>query len=153
MVVLLVVCERAGVQFPVVAPILECGVAVAHDPVKVIVWVRLPTFQPSLRYNKYMPVNKNIYKKDYKLRKRAELRLLVLEYLLEHPCVECGEADPIVLDFDHLDRDSKLESVARLVNNCRPWDEIYSEIQKCRVLCANCHRRWTHVQLNFWKQL
>lgn len=96
---------------------------------------------------------KNKQKSDYKLRKRAELRLKVLEYLITHPCITCGEKDPIVLEFDHVDRGDKILSIARMVNNCADWSTVEKEIGKCNVLCANCHRRRTHKQLGFWKQL
>jgi len=95
----------------------------------------------------------NKQKLDYKLRKRAELRLKVLEYLNTHPCITCGEPDPIVLEFDHRNQDDKILSISRLVNDCSSWQIIQDEISKCDVLCANCHRRRTHKQLGFWKQL
>lgn len=72
---------------------------------------------------------------------------------MEHPCVICKEADPIVLEFDHLDPTDKDGSVARMVNDCKPWEVVEAEINKCRVLCANCHKRHTYAQLGFWKQL
>ena len=65
----------------------------------------------------------------------------VLEYLLVHPCVDCGESDPVVLEFDHL-RD-KTANVSAMVSSRRPWLVILSEIEKCEVVCANCHRRRT----------
>lgn len=58
-------------------------------------------------------------------------------------CVDCGERDPVVLDFDHL-RDKEFDisqSPARY-----SWDRIEAEIQKCEVVCANCHRRRTHTR-------
>ncbi len=67
---------------------------------------------------------------------------LIREYLAEHPCVDCGENDPIVLDFDHI-RD-KTADVSTLVHNGHPWQRILDEIAKCEVRCANDHRRATH---------
>ena len=68
---------------------------------------------------------------------------LLLTYLLEHPCLDCGESDPIVLEFDHRDGVEKIGSVTEMVcHNCS-WPKIMAEIQKCDVRCANCHRRRT----------
>lgn len=97
-------------------------------------------------------MTKNKDKRDYKLRERGKLRKLILLYLSEHPCVDCNERDPIVLEFDHM-RGQKICSVARMVNDVKPWNTILEEILKCDVRCANCHRRKTHSQLSFWKQL
>lgn len=83
-------------------------------------------------------------------RHRQRNRAKVLEYLLEHPCVTCGEADPIVLDFDHLDRETKFKDISRMLSGHYSWVKILDEINKCRVLCANCHRRHTYVQLGHW---
>ena len=67
-------------------------------------------------------------------------------YLCTHPCVDCGEADPIVLEFDHL-RD-KVANVTKLASTKRPWSAILEEIAKCDVVCANCHRRRTAARVN-----
>jgi hypothetical protein len=72
---------------------------------------------------------------------RAELAARVFSYLAEHPCVDCGEADPIVLEFDH--RRDKIADVATLVHDRHPWEAIAVEIAKCEVRCGNCHRRRT----------
>jgi hypothetical protein len=72
---------------------------------------------------------------------RAELAARVFSYLIEHSCVDCGEADPIVLEFDH--RGDKLADVATLVHDRQPWEAIAMEIAKCDVRCGNCHRRRT----------
>lgn len=70
-----------------------------------------------------------------------------VEYLREHPCVDCGEADPVVLDFDHLPGFEKRFEIARAVNaSTRSWSSILTEIAKCEVVCANCHRRRTAMR-------
>src|SRR5437899_1964598 len=69
---------------------------------------------------------------------RIEWAQRIVDYLEAHPCVDCGEADPLVLEFDHL-RD-KVANVSTLVRNLRSWRAIEAEIRKCEVVCANCHR-------------
>lgn len=66
----------------------------------------------------------------------------LLLYLDEHPCVDCGESDPIVLDFDHI-RGTKTASVSYLLGSSMSWDRVQKEIDKCVVRCANCHRKKT----------
>jgi 5-methylcytosine-specific restriction endonuclease McrA len=72
-------------------------------------------------------------------RARARTRYL-LEYFRAHPCSDCGETDPLVLEFDHL-RDKRFEVTNQFAS--RNWQEILDEIAKCEVVCANCHRRRT----------
>jgi hypothetical protein len=68
---------------------------------------------------------------------------LLFEYFVEHPCADCGETDPVVLEFDHL-RDKEFAIGPQLA--VRPWEVILAEIEKCEVVCANCHRRRTSVR-------
>jgi hypothetical protein len=64
----------------------------------------------------------------------------LLDYFATHPCCDCGEPDPVVLDLDHR-RDKKFDIAASLTY--RKWEVILAEIEKCDVVCANCHRRRT----------
>ncbi len=73
-------------------------------------------------------------------RKRG--RDVIIEYLKTHPCVDCGETNGIVLEFDHVKGD-KIKSVAALVSDKASVDKITKEIEKCEVVCANCHRKRT----------
>jgi len=77
-------------------------------------------------------------------------RALLLAYLLDHPCIDCGEDDPVLLDFDHRDPSSKRSDVARLAHT-KPWLQVLAEIEKCDVRCANCHRRRTARQFSWGK--
>jgi hypothetical protein len=60
--------------------------------------------------------------------------------------VACGEADPVVLEFDHRDPAEKAERVSRLVSIGCSLARLRAEIEKCDVRCANCHRRRTAQQ-------
>jgi hypothetical protein len=79
-------------------------------------------------------------------------RALLLGYLLDHPCTDCGVRDPVLLDFDHRDPSTKRSEVARLASR-KAWHQVLAEIQKCDVRCANCHRRKTARQLGWAKLL
>lgn len=74
-------------------------------------------------------------------KRRTSYRQAMWNYLLQHPCVDCGETDPLVLEFDH--EADKLSEVGTLVRNGYAWKTILEEIDKCVVRCANCHRRKT----------
>lgn len=73
-------------------------------------------------------------------RRRLERTRWLLDYFRSHPCVDCRETDPVVLEFDHL-RD-KVFNVGTELHD-RNWESVLAEIAKCEVVCANCHRRRT----------
>ena len=73
----------------------------------------------------------------------------MVEYLRAHPCVDCGETDILVLEFDHL-RD-KTANVGTLLMRRSEWRRILEEIAKCEVVCANCHRRRTARRSNNYR--
>lgn len=81
---------------------------------------------------------------------RERNRELLREYLLGHPCVDCGEKDPVVLDFDHRDPATKRLEVAKLAAK-KPWPVVLVEIAKCDVRCVNCHRLRTASQFG-WRR-
>ncbi|MGP6177030.1 hypothetical protein ACTU6U_06995 [Microbacterium sp. A196] len=85
---------------------------------------------------------------------RAKNFRLFVEFLSEHPCVDCSEADPIVLEFDHLPGVEKRFNISTAVTgSTRSWALILSEIEKCEVVCANCHRRRTAKRASHRKHL
>lgn len=95
----------------------------------------------SVSHNKRRYVNQRRY--------AMENRIRMLEYLSNHRCVDCGELDPVVLDFDHVRGTKKLD-VSRMMGGYT-WRGILSEITKCEVRCANCHRRKTAKQFKWFK--
>jgi hypothetical protein len=73
-----------------------------------------------------------------------------MAYLRQHPCVDCRETDPVVLQFDHTGND-KRANVSDLLTD-RAWPAVLSEIEKCDVVCANCHHRRT-ARRSGWRKL
>ena len=73
------------------------------------------------------------------------------DYLLEHPCVDCGIDDPRILEFDHV-RGIKSYNVARMVTGSTfSWKKIQEEIDKCDVRCSNCHRLRHYVENGYYQ--
>ena len=81
---------------------------------------------------------------------RKRNREFVAAYLAAHPCVDCGEADPVVLEFDHRDPGTKKAEVGRLMNNTTVG-VVRAEIEKCDVRCGNCHRIRTARQFGWYR--
>lgn len=70
-------------------------------------------------------------------------------YLTLHPCIDCGETDIRLLEFDHV-RSHKLTTISRLLTQRRSWPTIEAEIAKCEIRCANCHRKRTAERDGDW---
>lgn len=73
--------------------------------------------------------------------------------LSSNPCVDCGETNPIVLEFDHKYGFDKVNEVGKLVGDGSSWEKIEIEMIKCEVRCANCHRIRTAKQYGWYKDL
>src|SRR6185312_12425743 len=82
---------------------------------------------------------------------RQRIRERILDHLSTHPCVDCGEADPVVLQFDHQDPRAKWFSIGDLLRTRTAWGKIQNEIAKCAVRCANCHQRRTAQQFGWYR--
>lgn len=54
-------------------------------------------------------------------------------------CERCGENHIACLDFHHVDKNTKEGAVSQLANS--GLNKLLKEIDKCIVLCANCHRK------------
>ncbi len=86
-------------------------------------------------------------KDEYVRRNREHVR----EYLRTHPCVDCGETDIIVLEFDHIG--GKDRPIANMLLAGVSWERILQEIEKCQVRCGNCHKKKTAREKNWYKHL
>lgn len=92
---------------------------------------------------KHYKKNKEYYLQKAKKRNQIikhKIKKYTWSYLSEHPCVDCGEDDPVVLEFDHIK--NKNAVISEMYRNYT-LENVKLEISKCQVRCANCHRRKT----------
>ena len=103
-------------------------------------------------YEKY----KTLYRSRAKERRhtlKREFQDNIIAYLTGKCCSICNESDMRTLEFDHINPDTKLFSVSQAVKLGYRWKDIAIEIQKCRILCANCHKKHTASQQGWYKNL
>jgi len=84
-------------------------------------------------------------------RQITKRRKMIDEIKLAQGCCICGyKLHAVALDFDHLDPSEKDFTIGTKYTH-KPWQSILDEIEKCRILCANCHRVETLKQRNLEK--
>ncbi len=94
----------------------------------------------------WYPKNKEIQRKRNKAWQEY-IRKKIDEYKMQHGCRNCGYClHPAALDFHHLKDKSFMISQVRTMHI--RWDKIKVEIDKCEILCANCHRLETAGYFN-----
>lgn len=70
---------------------------------------------------------------------------LAIDALKNVPCVDCHHLFPACcMDFDHRDPTSKKFTVAQYM--CHPLVKILKEVEKCDIVCSNCHRIRTSLR-------
>ncbi len=99
-------------------------------------------------YEKYQESYRN-RARDYRNKLREEFRGNLSKYMEDKYCVDCSEADPVVLELDHIDPKDKLFSISQSVRLGHRWEAVEKELRKCRVLCSNCHKRRTAKQFSW----
>ena len=87
------------------------------------------------------------YQRERISRKKERNKQYVVNYLSGKRCEECGEGDIQVLTFDHLDPSSKTSTISKMCVSGCSLDRLVKEINKCRILCCNCHMRHTLSQM------
>ena len=115
--------------------------------------------------NRCKPCNNDYFKKWYENNKKKQvnrvvanrrknrkvLQKYILEYLSEHPCVDCGLDDVVVLEFDHVR--GKNKNISKLLQEGCNLEKLQEEIKLCEVRCANCHRRKTVATSKHYRNL
>ncbi len=84
------------------------------------------------------PENKRA-RKEYRRGRYLEKKTYLDALKVANGCDDCGNLFPSVcLDFDHRDPENKVANVSQL-HSCS-WETLKKEVEKCDIVCANCHR-------------
>jgi hypothetical protein len=73
------------------------------------------------------------------LKRTSSCFLYVYKIKIESGCSRCPERRPNCLQFHHIDPNSKVSTISKLVSNRANFKLLKKEISKCIILCANCH--------------
>jgi len=99
------------------------------------------------RNKEYQKANARKHSIEY----RAAAKEYVWNYLLTRHCIQCGESNPVVLEFHHA-RGEKENDIAHLINQSgSSLNMLIAELKKCDVLCANCHRILTAKERGWFR--
>ncbi len=88
-------------------------------------------------------------KKANKIKTRDRARDYLWQVFTSSSCVDCGNNDPEVLEFDHRDDVTKFYDIGDM--QLYSVTAIKAEIEKCDIRCANCHRKRTNRQFGLWR--
>lgn len=85
---------------------------------------------------------KNRERRKQLKRERIAKRLAEIQkYKAENPCVDCGgKYHPECMDFDHIGDGNKFEVISRMISGGYSEEKVKKEIEKCELVCSNCHR-------------
>ena len=71
--------------------------------------------------------------------RKRKIRKEIQEYKKKHSCIKCGYSDFRALEFHHKNRADKTIDIADAVGHGWSLEHVMKEVEKCDVLCANCH--------------
>ena len=97
-------------------------------------------------------------RKNKQKRRRYNFKRVIKDYFSKG-CIDCGEMDIKVLEFDHVRGTKKrvgkrgLEGVSYLIRHGYKWDTVKEEIEKCEVRCRNCHKKKTWNDNNYYEDM
>ncbi len=77
-------------------------------------------------------------------KRQLEIQYWFMRYKSTLACTDCGISHPAILQFHHRNRDDKSFNISDVVRKANSIKQITNEIQKCDVVCVNCHakRHW-----------
>lgn len=77
----------------------------------------------------------------------------IWKWKCDHRCVDCKFDNPKALQFDHLPEFEKSFDISKAPELGYSWNKILAEINKCEVVCANCHSIRTHDRAEWIRNL
>ncbi len=93
------------------------------------------------RYHKiWYQKNREKAKNDVFVR-RQEIKEWFWNYKKKLSCSRCGDSHPAIIDFHHTNSEEKEAGIVEMVVNGYSKETILAEIEKCEVVCSNCHRK------------
>jgi hypothetical protein len=142
---------------------------VSHSPEEPPRWCsRCASYRPATEFNRFAGGRqwwcRDCFKRYYaegrarhrsrnnalKAQRVKEAQRLVLDHLRGRACADCGEPDLIVLEFDHVGE--KRCEISTLVRRGVRAGVLWLELERCDIVCANCHRRRTASRAG-WRRL
>jgi hypothetical protein len=96
---------------------------------------------------RHLRANKDYYRQKSTARKEM-LRQYLLDYKKRSHCKICLISDPVVLQFHHRNPSEKDISISNVVSRGWSLTRLDKEIEKCDILCANCHLKFHSEQKN-----
>lgn len=92
--------------------------------------------------------NKN--RQERKLKERMKCREHVFSLLQNSNCVDCGYSNILALEFDHRNPEEKQYDISSILNN-GSLKKLLKEIEKCDIVCRNCHAIRTQKMFGSWR--
>jgi hypothetical protein len=90
--------------------------------------------------------NNRTSEKAHVKRRKGKIKEWFWKYKNDLKCSECGEDHPATIDFHH-NQGNKEQGISKMVAEGYSIEGIKKELEKCEVLCSNCHRK-KHFQQN-----
>jgi hypothetical protein len=89
-------------------------------------------------------------------RRREQYYVEIYTFLKDYTkdgCVQCGEKDFVCMEFDHIDPSTKDATIGEMIQNQVRRTTLLKELEKCQILCCNCHRKRTADQFGWYSVL
>lgn len=96
------------------------------------------------RANYHLKYKQSTLKRAYK--RKDELFAWYQELKQKLSCSKCGDKRFYVLDFHHREKDDKFKSISNMIAQGFSKQRILDEMDKCNILCANCHRELHYLE-------